>query len=134
MRLVVDTRTQGTYVFALECATCNNTNRYEKHPNATVVPGLPSKHIRDIDLIAGYTTNDTVCIIDNEGVGQVNYPCSDNRTIAVITEQKGIYHENVDGIIGLGRIPFISAGDQHNQTQFLAGLVNETRKDGINKF
>ena len=105
------------------------------HPNATVVPGLPSKHIRDIELIAGYTTNDTVCVIDNEGVGQVNYPCSENRTIAVITEHKGIYHENVDGIIGLGRIPSSSAPDQsNNQTQFLAGLVNDTRKDGINTF
>ena len=67
--------------------------------------GLPSKHIRDIELVSGYTVNDTLCVKDNEGVGQVNYPCSENRTIAVITEQKGIYHENVDGIIGLSRIP-----------------------------
>ena len=96
---------------------------------------MPSKHIRDIDLLAGYTTNDTVCVIDNEGVGQVNYPCSENRTIAVITEQKGIYHENVDGIIGLGRIPLSSGSAQsNNYTQFLAGLVNDTRKDGINTF
>lgn len=86
-------------------------------------------------MIAGYTTNDTVCVIDNEGVGQVNFPCSENRTIAVITEHKGIYHENVDGIIGLARIPSSSAPVQsNNQTQFLAGLVNDTRKDGINTF
>ena len=69
MRLVVDTRTHGIFAFAQECASCNNTNRYSKHPDASVVPGLPSNHIRDIELLAGYTTNDTVCIIDNEGVG-----------------------------------------------------------------
>jgi hypothetical protein len=36
--------------------------------------------------------NPNYSVIDNEGVGQVNYPCSENRTIAVITEHKGIYH------------------------------------------
>ena len=53
----------------------------------------------------------------------------------MITDQKGIYHENVDGIIGLGRIPVSSVSDRrNNQTQFLAGLVNSTRIDGINTF
>ena len=86
MKLIVDTRSYQSYVFGKECTSCINNNRYERHPNANFTPGLPAKHIRDIVLTQGYTTNDTLCIRDNEGVGQVNFPCAPNRTLAVITD------------------------------------------------
>jgi hypothetical protein len=105
MQLAVDTRSDSSYVFGKECSTCTNKNKYEKHPNVTSVPGLPVKRYRDVSILRdGYTINETICIRDNEGVGQVNFPCSENRSLSVITDWYGENHENIDGILGLGRI------------------------------
>jgi hypothetical protein len=38
MNLVVDTRTQKTFLFDSNCTNCNVTNKYTKNPNATELP------------------------------------------------------------------------------------------------
>lgn len=57
--------------------------------------------------------------------------CAKNRVFGVITDQKGFAVPEVDGLLGIGREV---AGKGGNQTQFIAGLVNETNSDLIQNF
>ena len=88
MRMIVDTRTDWTYVLDSNCSSCKNLNKFHKHPNATQVgDGLPVYQIRNVELLDGYAVNDTFCIKDNQGVSKgETFKCALNRTIAVVTE------------------------------------------------
>lgn len=72
-------------------------------------------------MINGYSTNDTVCVSDSNGGG--NLKCAKNRLFGVITEQVNFNVTQVDGLLGMGRIV---PGSNDNRTQFVLGLVNET--------
>jgi hypothetical protein len=50
----------------------------------------------------GYAANDTVCVSDSSGQG--NLKCAADRKIGVITEMQGMTLPDVDGIIGIGRM------------------------------
>ena len=71
-----------------------------------------------------------MCVHDNLGKdGKGNLKCSEDRKIAVVTESRGYESVEFDGILGIGRLPPDSS--YTNQTQFVAGLVNDTKVDGI---
>ena len=141
MRLIVDTRNHMTVLMDELCVGCNNTNRYIIHENATRDPDFKAHkvsmqvslipgQIRHVYVKQGYITNETVCGFDNSGnAGKGNPACAEERKIGVITEMEGYVDDNFDGILGIGRIPQDSK--YTNETQFIAGLVNETNKDGI---
>lgn len=86
--------------------------------------------IRHVYVRDGYTTNDTVCVHDNLGKdGKGNLKCAEDRKIAVVTDTQGYENVEFDGILGIGRLPPDSS--YTDQTQFVAGLVNENKTDGI---
>ena len=86
--------------------------------------------IRHVYVRDGFTTNDTVCVHDNLGKdGKGNLKCAEDRKIAVVTDQRGYEEVEFDGILGIGRLPPDSS--YTNQTQLVAGLVNDTTAYGI---
>jgi hypothetical protein len=84
MKLVVDTRSEWSYVFDRNCTTCDNTNKYISHPNATRTTDVPTNKIKHVEILSSYATNDTFCVYDNAGGGKGNPKCSENRKFAVI--------------------------------------------------
>ena len=128
MNMLIDTRNQGIFVFDSNCTTCGNTNKYSFNPNSTKGV-MDTKNIRHLNIVSGYTVYDKVCTSDSNGQG--NIKCAQNRSINVITEKSGFDSTSVDGILGIGRI---SKGKNDNQTQFIAGLVNETDPNLVQNF
>jgi hypothetical protein len=89
--------------------------------------------IRHVYVRDGYTTNDTVCVQDHlGGDSKGSLKCAEDRKIAVVTDQRGYEDVEFDGILGIGRLPPDSS--YTNQTQFVAGLVDENKTDGISNY
>lgn len=80
-----------------------------------------------MSIKSGYTTNETVCVFDNNGGGKGNPKCAENRKIAVVRNQTGYENTVFDGIFGLGRIP--QGSTYTNKTQVVAGLVNASNPE-----
>jgi hypothetical protein len=128
MNLVIDTRNQRSFFFDSNCTSCNVTNKYSKNPN-TSEDFLNTNWIRHVNILSGYSINDTICVAD--GNNGNNMKCAANRVFGVIRDQVGFNSTGIDGIMGLGRmIP----GDNDNRTQFIAGLVNQTDTSLIQNF
>jgi hypothetical protein len=128
MNLAIDTRYQRSFFFDSNCTTCNNTNKYSKNPNATE-DYLNTNLIRHVNVLSGYTINDTICVADSNGGG--NLKCAPDRVFGVIRDQKNFNASGIDGILGMGRmIP----GDNDPRTQFIAGLVNQNDSSLIQNF
>lgn len=89
MKMVVDTRSEWSFVFDSNCTSCINTNKYTVHPNATTTNDVPTNKIKHVDIVTSYAINDTMCVKDNSGGGQGNLKCSENRKFAVITNKNG---------------------------------------------
>jgi hypothetical protein len=85
--------------------------------------------VRHVAVRDGYTTFDSVCVFDNSGGAKGNPKCAPDRKLAVLTKQEGYDNIAFDGLLGLGRLP--NPSDYDNQTQFFAGLVNASNKDGV---
>lgn len=103
MKMVIDTRSEWSYVFDSNCTTCNNTNKYAMHPNATKTNDVPVSKIKHVDIVSSYAINDTMCVKDNSGGGNGNPKCSENRKFAVITDQKNHIVQTIDGLLGFAR-------------------------------
>ena len=84
VNLVIDTRNQWSFLFDSNCTTCNNTNKYSKHPNATI-GSFPFTSVRHLTSVNGYSTNDTLCVADSNVGGIMK--CARDRVFGVITEQ-----------------------------------------------
>lgn len=128
MNLLIDTRNQGIFLFDSNCTTCSNANKYSFNENSTK-GDIDTKNIRHLNVINGYMVYDTVCTSDSSGQG--NQKCAQNRSISVITEKSNFDSPLVDGVVGIGRV---SPGKNDNQTQFIAGLVNETDTKLVQNF
>jgi hypothetical protein len=83
MNLVIDTRTQKTFVFDSSCINCNVTNKYTKNPNATELP-LDINIIKHVKIKEGYIINDTICVPDSNGNG--NMKCAPDRLFGVVQD------------------------------------------------
>ena len=127
MNLVIDTRSQRSFVFDSNCTTCNNTNKYSKNPNATE-DYLNYNKYRQVNILSGYLINDTICVADSNGGG--NLKCAPDRIFGVIRDQTNFNYSGIDGVMGIGRmIP----GDAP-RSNFIAGLVNQNDSSLIQNF